>query len=50
MKQIFYTIKDSEGILRPMAFITSEEAVKFENPNLEDGDTLVRVEMEEVKE
>ena len=49
MKQIFYTIKDATGTLRPMTFIVRESMIELEQPKLEQGDELVKVELTEVK-
>lgn len=48
-----YCLKDRDGILRPKAFLVTEENMKYQGKEikrlLQDGEELVLVEINEVK-
>jgi hypothetical protein len=56
MEKTFIVLKDAEGVLRPLAFITTNNeagkisAEQAKKRHMQEGDTLVVVKMEEISE
>ena len=50
---IVYTYKDSDGILRPRAFIAYEDDIQYQEKEikrlLKDGGEIVKIEIKELK-